>query len=82
MRCRNWAGTTRSRRRWPCKCVPGVIGRYDNVALPLFRDAVPISSDPEVASDGGVFAFDAPFLGSMGGQHLNAPFVGAAVMPG
>jgi hypothetical protein len=28
-----------------------------------------------VASDGGVFAFDLPFLGSMGGQKLNKPIV-------
>jgi lysophospholipase L1-like esterase len=26
-----------------------------------------------VAADGGVFAFDVPFVGSMGGQRLNAP---------
>jgi hypothetical protein len=33
-----------------------------------------------IAEDGGVFAFgDAPFHGSMGGQHLNAPVVGAAL---
>jgi hypothetical protein len=31
-----------------------------------------------VASDGGVFAFDAPFEGSMGGKPLNAPVVGMA----
>ena len=31
-----------------------------------------------VASDGGIFAFGAPALGSMGGQHLNAPIVGMA----
>ena len=31
----------------------------------------------EVAADGGIFAFgDAPFFGSMGGQHLNSPVVG------
>jgi hypothetical protein len=31
----------------------------------------------EVASDGGIFAFgDAPFDGSTGGIHLNAPVVG------
>ena len=36
-----------------------------------------------VASDGGIFSYGsgAPFLGSMGGQHLNAPIVGMAVMP-
>lgn len=33
----------------------------------------------EVAADGGVFAFgDAPYLGSTGGEHLNAPIVGIA----
>lgn len=32
-----------------------------------------------VAADGGVFTFgDAPFYGSMGGTHLNAPVVGIA----
>jgi hypothetical protein len=31
-----------------------------------------------VASDGGVFCFTAPFKGSMGGTHLNAPIVGIA----
>ncbi len=35
-----------------------------------------------VASDGGIFSFGgAPFLGSMGGQHLNQPMVGMAVTP-
>jgi Glycosyl hydrolase family 26 len=32
----------------------------------------------EVAADGGVFAFNAPFKGSMGGRHLSAPIVGIA----
>jgi hypothetical protein len=31
-----------------------------------------------VASDGGIFAFNAPFLGSTGGTHLNQPIVGMA----
>ena len=36
----------------------------------------------EVASDGGIFAFGgAPFYGSTGGQHLNAPIVGMAEDP-
>ena len=34
-----------------------------------------------VASDGGIFAFDAPFYGSIGGRPLNAPIVGMAVDP-
>ncbi len=36
-----------------------------------------------VASDGGIFSYGngAPFLGSMGGQPLNEPIVGMAVMP-
>ena len=32
-----------------------------------------------VAADGGVFSYDAPFLGSTGAQHLNQPVVG--IMP-
>ena len=37
-----------------------------------------------VATDGGIFSYGsgAPFLGSMGGTHLNKPIVGMAVMPG
>lgn len=34
-----------------------------------------------VAADGGVFSFDAPFFGSMGGRPLNAPIVGMAADP-
>jgi hypothetical protein len=33
----------------------------------------------EVASDGGLFSFNAPFLGSMGGTPLNSPVVGMTV---
>ena len=32
----------------------------------------------EVASDGGLFGFGAPFLGSTGGMHINQPVVGMA----
>jgi hypothetical protein len=31
-----------------------------------------------VATDGGIFAFNTVFLGSMGGHPLNAPMVGMA----
>ena len=34
-----------------------------------------------VASDGGIFSFNAPFYGSMGGKRLNAPIVGMASTP-
>jgi hypothetical protein len=34
-----------------------------------------------VASDGGVFAFNAPFLGSTGSIKLNKPVVGMAATP-
>jgi hypothetical protein len=35
-----------------------------------------------VASDGGVFAFNTPYYGSMGGKPLNAPIVGMALSGG
>jgi cell wall-associated NlpC family hydrolase len=34
-----------------------------------------------VASDGGVFTFNTPFLGSLGGVHLNKPIVGLSPNP-
>ena len=35
-----------------------------------------------MASDGGIFSYGgAPFYGSTGGLHLNAPIVGMAVTP-
>jgi len=34
-----------------------------------------------VASDGGIFAYDAPYFGSMGGKPLHAPIVGIAADP-
>jgi hypothetical protein len=34
------------------------------------------------ASDGGIFTYGAPFYGSTGGMHLNAPIVGMAATPG
>ena len=46
--------------------------------------SVNCSSPPDyrlAAADGGVFSFCEPFLGSMGGQHINAPIVGMAETP-
>ncbi|HEY5077617.1 MAG TPA: hypothetical protein VIJ48_08950, partial [Acidimicrobiia bacterium] len=34
-----------------------------------------------VASDGGIFAFNAPFFGSTGSIRLNQPIVGMAASP-
>ena len=34
-----------------------------------------------VSSDGGIFSFNAPFFGSMGGKRLNKPIVGMASTP-
>ena len=42
---------------------------------------VPAGGYWEVASDGGMFSFNAPFFGSMGGKPLNAPIVGMAYDP-
>ncbi len=53
--------------------------------LPGPPTSAPTSSGPGywlVASDGGVFSFGrAPFLGSMGGQHLNQPIVASVSTP-
>ena len=34
-----------------------------------------------VSPDGGIFSFDAPFYGSMGGHALNQPITGMAGTP-
>ncbi len=53
-----------------------------NSASTLFLSApVQASGYYEVASDGGLFAYHAPFYGSMGGQPLNKPIVGMAYDP-
>lgn len=57
------------------------------VILPSNGDAMELvrTSDGQgywiCATDGAVFAFDAPFHGSLGGQHLNEPICGMAAMP-
>ncbi len=53
----------------------------------LNKPMVGIAADPAtggywtVASDGGVFAFDAPFYGSMGAVKLNKPVVSIVATP-
>jgi hypothetical protein len=57
---------------------------YGAPAFPLNKPIVGIASTPDgkgywlVASDGGVFAFNAPFSYSLGGSGLTSPFVGMA----
>ena len=63
---------------------PPSTGRW---GVPLNRPIVGIAADPAtdgywlVASDGGIFSFGAPFLGSTGAEHLNASIVGMAAKP-
>jgi hypothetical protein len=55
--------------------------------LPLNKPVVGMAIDPAtggywlVATDGGIFAFNAPFLGSTGAMHLNRPVVGMTASP-
>jgi hypothetical protein len=68
---------------WECVAV----GLYSNAGTNnpfVMTSSIVRSGYRFVASDGGIFAYGsgAPFLGSMGGQPLNAPIVGMAVMPG
>ncbi len=52
----------------------------DQTALAPVKPAIP-AGYWLVASDGGIFAFDAPFYGSMGGKPLNKPIVGMTATP-
>ena len=63
------------------------VGNYADTAgtgFGLVESYVPPEGYWSVASDGGIFNYgpNAPFFGSMGGQHLNAPMVGMAATPG
>lgn len=55
--------------------------------IPLNKPIVGMAVDPAtrgywlVASDGGIFSFNAPFLGSTGAIRLNKPIVGMASTP-
>ncbi|HZV33586.1 MAG TPA: glycoside hydrolase family 25 protein, partial [Verrucomicrobiae bacterium] len=66
--------------------VAGLVVSAKGSGTPTNRVGMARSHDGQgywiVASDGGVFSFgDAPFYGSMGGQHLAAPVVGIAARP-
>ena len=69
---------------WSCVAV-GAFQQTTTNVLGAYAAAAPIARSGYrfVASDGGIFNYGAgaPFLGSMGGQHLNAPIVGMATMP-
>jgi hypothetical protein len=69
---------------WSCVAV-GVVNQTGATNLVPYIASAPIARSGYrfVASDGGIFNYGAgaPFLGSMGGQHLNAPIVGMATMP-
>ena len=66
---------------WQCVA----FGTFDAAPFQPYVVTAPIARSGYrfVASDGGVFDYGAgaPFLGSMGGQHLNQPIVGMGVMP-
>ncbi len=65
---------------WACVAV----GKAVSSSQESYAASAPIARSGYrfVASDGGIFSYGAPFLGSMGGQRLNKPIVGMAVMPG
>ncbi len=65
-------------------CVAGYCmasGYYNDFGQALVETHPNLTGYQEVASDGGLFSFNAPFYGSMGAKPLNAPIVGMAVEP-
>ncbi len=68
---------------WACVAVGGYFSAPATQAAFAMSAPIARSGYRFVATDGGVFAYGAgaPFLGSMGGQPLNKPIVGMAVMP-
>jgi len=67
---------------WACVAAGGAIILGGPTFVP-FEAMAPITRSGYrfVASDGGIFSYGAPFLGSTGGMALNKPIVGMAVMP-
>jgi len=68
---------------WQCMAVGSFINPLTQPNPFIMSAPIARSGYRFVASDGGVFNYGsgAPFLGSMGGQPLNKPIVGMAVMP-
>jgi hypothetical protein len=57
-------------------------GTYFSLEEPLTTNSFGVQSGYwQVASDGGIFAYDAPYFGSMGGLPLNKPIVAIAADP-
>ena len=71
----------------PIACTAGtcaLAGSYMTVAdleMGFLNFSPNIGGYQTVAADGGLFSFNAPFYGSMGGQPLNQPVVGMATVP-
>jgi hypothetical protein len=67
---------------WACVAIGDAQNGSTNLPYDLWAP-IARSGYRFVASDGGIFNYGsgAPFLGSMGGQSLNAPIVGMATMP-
>jgi hypothetical protein len=65
---------------WACTAVGGAYNPAGDVSLHMISP-IARSGYRFVASDGGIFSYGAPFLGSTGGMALNKPIVGMAVMP-
>jgi hypothetical protein len=75
---------------YPSPCPPGAletpIANDGGVSAPVSVTWAAAASQPTggywlVASDGGIFSFNAPYYGSTGAIHLNKPIVGMAADP-
>jgi hypothetical protein len=69
------------RADWPITTSASSIAAMRQALDGIWSGSAPTSAYWEVATDGGVFGFGAPFLGSMGDQPLNKPIVGMAPTP-
>ena len=64
-----------------CAAVGDYSNGHNDQTLGMTLVEPPVASYSLGASDGGVFTFNFPYHGSMGGKPLNAPMVGVATDP-